>query len=183
MLAVFFGVKLERRDDALMLNGQKVLKINKSIEGESFEGYYEDLTFDYRFPVVKRGHSDEVFLVLPKCYYEHFSCDRLVAPENQPVKCWGMQPHSNLLDGWTCDLYILIAQRNDMFCNVRPCGYVLYVVLSDRVLVVEVLDATELAERVVNNREFQKSGQAIYLYGLNFSNQKWRDVSQNFEPR
>ncbi len=182
-MAVFFGTKLERYDNALMLNGQKVLKINKSIEGESFEGYYGDLTIDYKFPVVKRGHSDEVFLVLPKCYYEHFSCDRLVAPENQSVKCWGMQPRNNSLDGWTCDLYILIAQRNDMFCNVRPCGYVLYVVLSNQVLVAKALVATELAGRVLNNREFQESGRADYLFGQDFSNQKWRDVSQNFKPR
>ena len=175
-MAVFFGTKLERRDDALTLNGKEVLKIDKSIEGESFEGYYGDLTIDYAFPVVKRGHSDEVFLVLLKYYYDHFSCDRLVAPESQFVKRWDMQPRHNLSYGCLCDLYILMAKRNDMFCSVRPYGYVLYVVLSDKVLVAKALGATELAGRVVNDREFQESGRVAYLYGRDFSDLKWRDV-------
>lgn len=182
-MAVFFGVKLERHDDALTLNGKEVLKIDKTIEGDSFEGYQSDLTIDYAFPVVKRSHSDEVFLILPKYYYEHFNCDRLVVPENQFVKCWGMQPRHNAPSGWLCDLYILMAKHNDMFCSVRPYGHELYVVRSDQVLVVKALASEALAGRVSVIREFQESGQEVYLYGQNFGNQKWRDVSQNFEPR
>ena len=182
-MAVFFGVKLERHDDALTLNGKEVLKIDKSIEGDFFEGYRSDLTIDCMFPVVKRSHSDEIYLILPKYYYDHFSCDRLVVPENQFVNCWDMQPRHNALSGWLCDLYILMAKRNDMFCSVRPYGHVLYVVLSDQVLVVKALASEALAGRVSIIREFQESGQAVYLYGQNFGNQKWCDVSQNFEPR
>ena len=183
ILAIFFGVKLERHDDALTLYGKEVLKIDKTIEGDFFEGYRSDLTIDYMFPVVKRSHSDEVFLILPKHYYDHFSCDRLVVPENQFVKCWDMQPRHNLSCGWLCDLYILMAKRNDMFCSVRPYGHVLYVVLSDRVLEVKALTSEALAGHMSIIREFQESDQAVYLDGQNFGNQKWRDVSQNFEPR
>ena len=182
-MAVFFGVKLERHDDALTLNGKEVLKIDKTIEGDFFEGYRSDLTIDCMFPVVKRSHSDEIYLILPKYYYDHFSCDRLVVPENQFVKCWDMQPRHNALSGCLCDLYILMAKRNDMFCSVQPYVHVLYVVLSDQVLVVKALASEALEGRVSTIREFEESGQAVYLYGLNFSNQKWRDVSQNFEPR
>ncbi|MCR5572379.1 MAG: hypothetical protein K6F57_01225 [Candidatus Saccharibacteria bacterium] len=174
---------MERHGNALTLNGEKVLKIDKTIEGESFEGYYKDLAIDYAFPVVRRSHSDEIYLILPKYYYDHFSCNRLVVPENQFVKCWGMQPRHNAPSGWICDLYILMAKRNDMFCSVRPYSHVLYVVLSDQVLVVKASTSEVLAERVSIIREFQESGQAAYLYDQNFGNQKWRDVSQNFEPR
>ena len=182
-MAIFFGMELRRHENSLMLNDREILRIDKSIEGESFVGYHKDLTIDYMFPFVKRSQSDDVYLILPKYYYDNFDRDRLVVPDNQFVKCWDVQYHHVMPGGWFGDLYILLARRNDMFCSVRPHGYVLYVVLSDQVLVRKSIVSTALPGCVAGIREFQESGQAVYLYGQNFGNQKWRDVSQYFEPR
>jgi len=186
-MAVFFGIKL-RLDDSgsrstLKCGDRDILSVSHSVAEEEFVGWRADLSIDPMtrpLPTVTKSQSSDVFLVLPKFYYGGgFVCDRIIVPDNQYVKIWSMERRILVDDRDYCDVMVLTARHDDMFCIIEHTGWIwaLYVVLAGELYARRLTCSSQLEQVIAELEEKSESQQfKWYLKEGNFNNRYWREV-------
>lgn len=184
-MAVFFGTKLRLDDSGSMLTlkcgDRDVLHVSYSVAEEEFVGWRADLSIDPTMrllPTVTKSQSSDVFLVLPKFYYDGgFVCDRIIVPDNQYVKIWSTERRILVDNRDFCDVMVLTARYDDMFCIINRTGWMLYVVLAGELYARRLAHASELEQAVAELKAKSDSQQfERYLTEDTFNNRHWREA-------
>lgn len=191
-MSVFFGVKLKLSDDfnpglprALTFNKRRILDVGPEIAEEEFDGWRDDLSIRARVPFspLIKSQSDEVYLLLPKYYYDGgFTCDRIIVPEYQDTMVWNQYERIQV-ENWRhlCDVTLFQARYNDMFCVIDRTGWTLYVVLPGELYVRRFTRVDEL-EQIADELKSKCKSARILLYLTNsyFSNRHWCDADSHY---